>query len=137
VTHDATKGAIRSSASRQVRIAWGLLSAVLLVWAVFEAAKYGGWVIVAAVAGVIAPDLSFLVGASGPHQHGQLPRKAVPFYNLLHRPAVAVLIMLTCLIPDSPAIAVPLFNFGLAWLQHIASDRAFGFGLRTADGWQR
>lgn len=45
--------------------------------------------------------------------------------------------MLTCLIPNSPAIAVPLFNFGPAWLQHIASDRAFGFGLRTADGWQR
>ncbi|MGW0631550.1 DUF4260 family protein [Streptomyces sp. NPDC002758] len=50
---------------------------------------------------------------------------------------VAVVIMLTCLIPNSPAIAVPLFHFGLAWLQHIASDRAFGFGLRTADGWQR
>ncbi|GGJ22788.1 DUF4260 family protein [Streptomyces brasiliensis] len=137
MTHDATKGAIRSSASRQVRIAWGLLSALLLIWAVFEAAKYGGWVIVAVVAGIVVPDLSFLVGLSGPHQHGRLSPQAVPLYNLLHRPVVALLVMLSCLVPDSPAIAVPLFNFGLAWLQHIASDRAFGFGLRTADGRQR
>ncbi|WP_327371067.1 DUF4260 family protein [Streptomyces sp. NBC_01217] len=137
MTHDAAEGAIRSSASRQVRAAWALLSVLLLIWAVFEAAKYGGWVIVAAVAGLIAPDLSFFVGISGPHQHGRLPRRAVPVYNLLHRPVVAIALMLTCLVPDSPAVAVPLFNFGLAWLVHIASDRAFGFGLRTAEGWQR
>ncbi|MFR9787165.1 DUF4260 family protein [Streptomyces sp. MB22_4] len=137
MTHDATQGAIRSSASRQVRIAWGVLSVFLLVWAVFEAVKYGGWVIAAVVAGIVVPDLSFFVGLSGPHQHGRLSPKAVPLYNLLHRPVVAVLVMLSCLIPDSPAVAVPLFNFGLVWLQHIASDRAFGFGLRTAEGWQR
>nr|WP_272921217.1 DUF4260 family protein [Streptomyces sp. SID4917] len=114
---------------------------------VFEAVKYGGWVIVAAVAGLVAPDLSFLAGLFGPHQHGphqhgphqpgRLPRSAVPAYNLVHRPVVAVVVMLTCLIPDDPAIAVPLFNFGLAWLVHITADRALGYGLRTADGWHR
>ncbi|MFE9095623.1 DUF4260 family protein [Streptomyces sp. NPDC007264] len=137
MTHDAAEGAVRSSASRQVRIAWGLLSALLLIWVVLEAVKHGGWVIAAAVAGVVAPDLSFFVGASGPHAHGQLPRGTVPVYNLLHRPVVAVAVMLTCLVPDAPAVAVPLFTFGLAWMQHISSDRAFGFGLRTAEGWQR
>ncbi|WP_324785315.1 DUF4260 family protein [Streptomyces sp. H51] len=137
MTHDTTEGAIRSSASRQVRIAWGVLAVLLLIWAVFEAVKYGGWAIAAVVAGIVVPDLSFLAGLSGPHQHGRLSPRAVPLYNLLHRPVVAVAVMLGCLIPDSPAVAVPLFNFGLAWLQHIASDRAFGFGLRTADGWQR
>ncbi|MFD1658308.1 DUF4260 family protein [Streptomyces caeni] len=137
MTHDAAEGAVRSSASRPARVAWGLLSALLLIWVVFEAVKHGGWVIVAAVAGVVAPDLSFLVGASGPHGHGQLPRKTVPVYNFVHRPVVALAVMLTCLVPDSPGVAVPLFTFGLAWMQHIASDRAFGFGLRTAEGWQR
>ncbi|MCN9242390.1 DUF4260 domain-containing protein [Streptomyces sp. RY43-2] len=137
VQHDGAQGAIRSSASRQVRVAWGLLSALLLIWVVFEAVKYGGWAIVAAIAGVIAPDLSFFAGGRGPHQHGQLPRRAVPFYNLLHRVPVALAVTLTCLIPDAPAVAVPLFTFGLAWMQHIASDRALGYGLRTADGWQR
>lgn len=139
MTHDAAEGAIRSSASPRVRAGWALLSVILLSWAVFEAAKYGGWVIVAAVAGLVAPDLSFLAGLSGPHQHqhGRLPPRAVPVYNLLHRPVVAVVVMLSCLVPGSPAVAVPLFNFGLAWLVHIASDRAMGFGLRTAEGWQR
>ncbi|GGZ82941.1 DUF4260 family protein [Streptomyces bluensis] len=137
MSHDAAEGATRSSASPQVRVAWGLLSAVLLVFAVFEATKYGGWVVVAALAGAVAPDLSFLLGLSGPHQHGQLPRRAVPVYNLLHRPVVAIVVMLTCLIPESPSVAVPLFNFGLTWLLHITVDRALGFGLRTADGWYR
>ncbi|MEV0495144.1 DUF4260 family protein [Streptomyces atratus] len=137
MTHDAAEGTTRSSASPQVRAAWGLLAVLLLIWLVFETAKYGGWVIVAAVAGVVAPDLPFLVGIRGPHQHGRLSRRAVPVHNLLHRPVVAVVVMLACLVPGSPAVAVPLFNFGLAWLVHIAADRALGFGLRTAEGRRR
>ncbi|EST22274.1 DUF4260 family protein [Streptomyces niveus] len=138
MTHDATEGATRSSASRPVRTAWVVAFVLLLVFAVFEATKYGGWVLVAALAGAVAPDLSFLAGLSGgPHQHGQLPRRAVPLYNLLHRPVVPVVVMLGCLIPESPSVAVPVFNFGLAWLVHIAADRALGYGLRTPDGWQR
>lgn len=132
--HDAAEGAPRSPAPPQFRVAWGVLAALLLIWLVFETAKYGGWVIVAAVAGVVVPDLSFLAGLGGPHEHGRMPRRAVPLYNLLHRPVVAVVVMLACLIPDSSAVAVPLFNFGLAWLVHIAADRALGFGLRGADG---
>jgi hypothetical protein len=26
---------------------------------------------------------------------------------------------------------------GLVWLSHALVDRAFGYGLRTPDGWQR
>ncbi|MGW3957086.1 DUF4260 family protein [Streptomyces sp. NPDC004752] len=137
MTHDAAEGATRSSASPQVRLAWGVLAVLLLIFLVFETAKYGGWVIVAAIAGLVVPDLSFLAALSGPHEHGRMPRRAVPFYNLLHRPLVAVVVMLCCLIPDRSTIAVPLFNFGLAWLVHIAADRALGFGLRGADGGQR
>ncbi|WP_259471787.1 DUF4260 domain-containing protein [Streptomyces shenzhenensis] len=137
MTHDAAEGPTRSPASPLVRVAWGVLAALLLIWLVFETAKYGGWVIVAAVAGVVVPDLSFLAALSGPHEHGRMPRRAVPFYNLLHRPLVALVVMAGCLIPESSAVAVPLFNFGLAWLVHIAADRALGFGLRGADGRQR
>ncbi|MFK4098344.1 DUF4260 family protein [Streptomyces anthocyanicus] len=39
------------------------------------------------------------------------------------------------MLPDLPGTA--LFTFGIAWLLHIALDRALGYGLRTADGWQR
>ncbi|MEV7870614.1 DUF4260 family protein [Streptomyces sp. NPDC088124] len=142
MTHDSAEGATRSSASPQLRTVWTVLFVLLLIFSVFEATKYGGWVIVAALAGVVAPDLSFLAGLAGPHEHGphqpgRLPRRAVPVYNLLHRPLVAFVLMLTCLIPESPAVAVPLFNFGLAWLVHIAADRALGYGLRTPEGWQR
>jgi hypothetical protein len=34
---------------------------------------------------------------------------------------------------DSPAG----FPFALAWLAHIAVDRASGYGLRDKQGWQR
>jgi hypothetical protein len=34
---------------------------------------------------------------------------------------------------DSPAG----FTFALAWLAHIAVDRASGYGLRDKQGWQR
>ncbi|WP_236245753.1 DUF4260 family protein [Streptomyces sp. CC210A] len=134
MTHHATPGAGRRPASRQARTAWAAAAALLLAWAVFEAAKYGGWVIVAAVAGVVVPDLSLLLALSGPHRPGLMPPRAVPLYNLLHRPAVAFAVMLSCLVPDSKAVAVPLFNLGLAWLLHIAADRALGYGLRSADG---
>lgn len=38
---------------------------------------------------------------------------------------------------DGPGANVGLFTFALGWLLHIATDRALGYGLRTADGRQR
>ncbi|MFF9806178.1 DUF4260 family protein [Streptomyces coeruleorubidus] len=138
MTSPTLRGATRSSTSGPVRVAWALLGAFLLVWVVFEMIKHAGWVIPLGVLGFIAPDLSFFIGASGPHQHGQLPRGTVGPYNLVHRPIGPVLWMtVTALLADGPGDNAAPFTFGLAWLLHIAMDRALGYGLRTADGWQR
>ncbi|WP_326700503.1 DUF4260 domain-containing protein [Streptomyces sp. NBC_01754] len=138
MTHSTAEGATRSSASRPVRAAWGLLGAFLLVWVVFEAVKHGGWVIPLAVLGLVVPDLSFFAGASGEHRPGQLPRGTVAVYNLVHRPLVPLVLMVPpAALADGPGDNAAPFTFGLAWLTHIALDRAMGYGLRTADGWQR
>ncbi|TXS44339.1 DUF4260 family protein [Streptomyces sp. OR43] len=129
----------RSSASGLVRGAWALLSVFLLAWTVLEMVNHGGGTIPLGVLGFIAPDLTLLVGPSGPREPGQLPRGKVPAYNLAHRPIVPLLglIVVPFLPGDGPGANVGLFTFALGWLLHIASDRALGYGLRTADGWQR
>jgi hypothetical protein len=84
----------------------------------------------------LGPDLAFLVGIGtmGPLQRGQMPPRAVPAYNALHRawgPAgLAVLAMLD-VVPGALLIGA------LVWAFHIACDRAVGYSLRTRDGWQR
>ncbi|MFF1698399.1 DUF4260 family protein [Streptomyces sp. NPDC058257] len=138
MTSSATRDATRSSTSVAVRTAWALLGVFLLVWVVFEMVKHTGWVIPLGLLGFVAPDLSFFVGASGPHQHGQLPRATVGAYNLVHRPAGPLALMtVVALLADGPGQNAAPFTFGLAWLLHIALDRALGYGLRTADGRQR
>jgi hypothetical protein len=54
----------------------------------------------------------------------------------MHRPIVPIVVMAVPVALGAGGTAVP-FTFGLAWLAHIALDRALGYGLRTADGWQR
>ncbi|MFC9760021.1 DUF4260 family protein [Streptomyces sp. NPDC056921] len=131
--------ATRSSASGLVRGAWALLAVFLLAWTVLEMVNHGGGTIPLGIAGFIAPDLTLFVGPAGPHESGQLPRGKVPAYNLVHRPIVPVLglVVVPFLPGDGPDANVGLFTIALAWLLHIASDRALGYGLRTADGWQR
>jgi hypothetical protein len=82
----------------------------------------------------LLPDAALLLAIGGPMQQGRLPTRAVPAYNVLHHPVVpAVLLAL--------AMAGALGHYwlvaALAWGAHIAFDRGFGYGLRTADGWQR
>ena len=66
---------------------------------------------------------------------GQMPSRAVPAYNALHRVCG----------PDRPrpargasASCRPALLVGaLVWGFHIFLDRALGYGLRTPDGFQR
>lgn len=81
----------------------------------------------------IAPDITLLIGGGRGLQKGQLNSAVVPFYNAVHRywgPAVLLVLMLLLHNPAWAAAA-------LAWIAHISVDRSLGFGLRTADGFQR
>lgn len=133
------QGPTRTSTSMPVRAAWGVLGAFLLVWSVFEAVKHGGWVIPLAVLGLIAPDLTFFIAKSEWTQPGRLPKRAVPAYNLMHRPITPVvwMVLSTVVTGGKPEANAAPFTLGLMWLTHIALDRAMGYGLRSREGWQR
>jgi hypothetical protein len=120
-----------------VRTAWLIAALLLVAFAVFESAKYGAATITAAVVFVILPDLTMLIGASESPRpaHGQFSPRAVPFYNAMHRPWLPLAILVGY--PFGPIHWPPLFTAGLAWLAHIAVDRAAGYGLRAADGFRR
>ncbi|ASR35863.1 hypothetical protein BAY61_13580 [Prauserella marina] len=120
------------------RIAAALFGLFLLAFAVFEAVKYGGVVVPLVVAGFILPDLAFFAAIGAPAEKGQLPRRAVPLYNLLHHWAPpAVVLVLSATLPISHTTLLLFFPAALAWLSHIMLDRALGYGPRTRDGWQR
>jgi hypothetical protein len=82
----------------------------------------------------VAPDLSFLAGVGQPAAPGQLPKKTVRVYNLVHRPILPIALLAAAWVDLAPRF---WFAAGLSWLTHIAVDRVSGFGLRTKDGWQR
>ena len=133
------------------RLVWLAFGAALIGFAIYEVVVHDlGPLPIVAFA--LLPDLTFLAGAGQPHQPGQLPPRAVPLYNLAHRPVVPVVLIVATLVvlvairlqassPENFGAArhVPLIAYvaGIAWLAHIALDRALGFALRTPDGWQR
>lgn len=83
---------------------------------------------------IMAPDLALFAGFGSGLEKGQLHRRAVPLYNLLHRfggPLVLGALAIATLIPSGFLLAA------LAWALHVALDRAIGYGLRTRDGFQR
>lgn len=110
---------------------------VLGAFAVFEAAKYGTATTVAALVFVVLPDVPGLVDVHTAKglARGQMPARAVPWYNATHRPWVPLVILVAYAV--GPVVWPPLFAAALAWLTHIAVDRAAGYGLRGPDGFQR
>jgi uncharacterized protein DUF4260 len=119
------------------RTAWAAWSAFLLAFAILEGVKHGPAVWAALAAGLIAPDLTFLAAARAhePVSRGQLPRRAVPFYNSAHRTWIplALAVVYSVGVVNAPW----LFTFLLAWMLHIAVDRVAGYNLRGRDGFVR
>ena len=119
------------------RTAWAAWSAFLLAFAILEGINHGAAAWAALAAGLIAPDLTFLAaaGAHEPVSRGQLPRRALPFYNTVHRTWIPLaLVAAYTLAPlDAPAV----FTFLLSWMLHIAVDRVAGYNLRGKDGFVR
>lgn len=117
------------------RPAYALAAVALLAAAIatFLHVDAGWWVIPVFA---ILPDLAFVAGAGRTSglERGQMPARAVPVYNALHRLwgplALAVLAV-------AGVVAPALLAGALVWAFHIALDRAVGYGLRTPDGFQR
>ena len=117
------------------RVAYGAGAVALLASAiaVFVNVDAGWWVFPVFA---IAPDLAFLagIGQTGTLERGQMPSRAVPAYNALHRiwgPLALGLLAALGLLP--PVLLVG----ALVWGVHVCFDRALGYGLRTRDGFQR
>lgn len=120
-----------------VRICWALAAVLLFAFVVFEGVKYGAVAVTVVVVSGLLPDVS-LIGAF--RERGLLRPERVRFYNLMHRPWIAVVLMTVGATVPLPPLGLGLrggleiFLAGLAWLTHIAVDRAAGFGLREPDG---
>lgn len=122
-----------------LRLVYGLAALVLIGFLIFESAKYGWTMGAVVIAFSLLPDVA-LIGAFDSSRPGRLRPTRVTFYNALHRPwaglallvvgAVVVLPALGGVDDSGKLIAVA----GVAWLAHIAADRALGYGLRDADG---
>ncbi|MFI6388603.1 DUF4260 family protein [Nonomuraea sp. NPDC050547] len=113
------------------RVAWAALALFLLAFTVLEVVNHGAPALVTAIVFAIVPDLTMFIGAREGGD-GRLSPKAVPFYNFMHRPWIPLVILVGY--SFGPVDFVPLFVAGLAWLLHVAADRAFGYGLRNRDG---
>ncbi len=116
-----------------IRILWILAALILVPFAIYEAFA-SGWL----AAGVIVlflllPDIA-LVGAFDPDRQGMLRPRSVAFYNALHRPWAPLAIGALGIALTAAGGSALVFFAGLAWLAHIAADRALGYGLRDPDG---
>lgn len=142
VDHEPDPGA---RSAKRVHWGWLGLWALLTACAVFEVIKHGfvngsatqaAILTATAIGFFIAPDLTFLVGASRPVQHGYIATTAVPWYNSMHRMWVPLVLTSAVGVVLAPLAFGPLAVFigGLSWMAHIALDRAAGYSLRNADG---
>ena len=111
-----------------------LVAGVLLLAAAVVAASVENTGVSSVLLFVVLPDVALLVGIGVRHEPGQLPRRAVPAYNLLHSPAVPVAIFV---VAATGVLGAYWLVAATTWAAHIAMDRGLGYGLRTRDGWQR
>jgi hypothetical protein len=119
------------------RTAWLLAALFWSAFAVLEAVNHGWIAGLLAFAFFVAPDLAFLVGlADAPRMaKGQLPPRAVPYYNTAHRALIPLALLVISTV--APLTWAPVVAALCGWLAHISYDRAFGYGLRTKEGFQR
>ncbi|MGR6970096.1 DUF4260 family protein [Streptomyces cynarae] len=127
----------RSALSVVRRTAWLANAVFWSAFAVLEAVNHGWTAGTLALVFLVLPDLTFLVALDeAPRMaKGQLAPRAVPYYNAMHRALVPLALM--ALYTVAPFAWAPAFTALCGWLAHISYDRAFGYGLRTEEGFQR
>ena len=124
MTHSSTLSTGRRLAARA---GWALLAVAALVGAVLLGA--GAWQTWVAL---VLPDIALVAGVGRGLERGQLHPRAVPLYNALHQLVGPALLALASIWLGTPWRAA-----ALAWLAHVAIDRAVGYGLRDEHGFQR
>ncbi|MCX5334543.1 DUF4260 family protein [Streptomyces sp. NBC_00140] len=128
----------RSVLSLARRTAWLANALFWSAFAVLEAVNHGWLAGTFALAFFVLPDLTFLVALDDAPRmaKGQLSPRAVPYYNAMHRALIPLALLLAY--SFQPVFAwAPAFAALCGWLAHISYDRAFGYGLRTKEGFQR
>ena len=127
----------RTALSVLRRTAWLAGALFWSAFAVLEAVNHGWLAGALALLFLVLPDLTFLVALDeAPRMaKGQLAPRAVPYYNAMHRALVPLALMV--LYTVTPVAWAPAFAALCGWLAHISYDRAFGYGLRTKEGFQR
>jgi hypothetical protein len=88
-----------------------------------------GWV---ALGFAVMPDIALLAGMASGLEKGQLHPRAVPLYNALHSFIGPIVLGVAGI-----ALGPTWLAAALAWGAHIAVDRAVGYGMRSAEGFQR
>jgi hypothetical protein len=129
----------RSSATLVVRrTAWLANALFWSAFAVLEAVNHGWLAGTLALVFLVLPDLTFLVALEDAPRmaKGQLAPRAVPYYNAMHRALIPLALLVLYAVQPYVAWA-PAFAALCGWLAHISYDRAFGYGLRTKEGYQR
>jgi hypothetical protein len=130
--------ALRTATTMARHTAWPAAALFWTAFAVLEGVNHGWLAGTLALLFLILPDLTFLVALDeAPRMaKGQLPPRAVPYYNAMHR-ALVPLGLLTAYAVQPVFSWPPAFAALCGWLAHISYDRAFGYGLRTKEGFQR
>ncbi|MFI6943051.1 DUF4260 family protein [Streptomyces sp. NPDC050418] len=119
------------------RAAWLAGALFWTAFAIVEGVNHGWLAAGVAFAFLLAPDFALFIDVQGSAKmpRGGLSPRAVPYYNWAHRALVPFGLMLV--FPFLPVDAPALFAGLCGWLAHISYDRAFGYGLRTKEGFQR
>ncbi|WP_030678954.1 DUF4260 family protein [Streptomyces sp. NRRL B-1347] len=137
VATPAPKAPARTAPRTALRVGWLAAAVFWTVLAVLEGVHHGWPAGAAALLFALAPDLALFVGLSEAPRtaRGQLPPRAVPYYNAAHRALVPLALLAVYTVV--PLTWPPVLAALCAWLAHISYDRAFGYGLRTKEGFQR
>ncbi|MFG2792607.1 DUF4260 family protein [Streptomyces sp. NPDC048419] len=119
------------------RTAWLANALFWSAFAVLETVNHGWLAGTLALVFFVLPDLTFLVALDDAPRmaKGQLPPRAVPYYNAMHRALVPLALMVAYTV--GPFAWAPAFAALCGWMAHISYDRAVGYGLRSKEGFQR
>ena len=133
VDHRAVAPAVPEGRRLRLRHLWLIPGLAIAVVANGQASEHGLGLAPLLFFGIV-PHLPALLGLGQPHAHGQMARRAVPLFNVMHHPLPPVLVTALA----AAGILSPFWLVGgLAWFSHIVVDLALGDGLRTTDGWRR